>query len=595
MTQARRILAAFVLVSTLSGVCLAADPPVDATVDRIVERFLASMPADTLVALRPGDYAARLTAAEREFFATGYWTLAVDRPVTVTIFRSLRQPVAPYWLAERGFELTGDRAVVYGRQFEAWSRDFDAGSIGLGVHGFADHGRHYFAVISSRDGEPVTITDVAPAVTELQSFELGTRAYLDEEAALLDSIPQALVGDTFLVGARRRAKATELYGLFRKTPYPSSTDPDLVALTWSEDPRTTQTIQWRTSPEVRDGVVRYRIAGTRAEWTVRIARTTTLRDQYVLNDPVNMRYTVVLRGLMPGTRYEYVVGSPAAGTWTEPVDFTTAPDGDVPFTFVYMGDPQSGLDVWGAALRKLAAEHAEVRFYVIAGDLVNRGNQRDDWDSFFHNAQEVFSRRPLVPAIGNHEYQGVHGPWMYLRIMTLPENGPELVGPEHSYALRYSSALVVSLDSNQPPEDQVDWLDDRLGGTDATWKFATFHHPLYSSYPRRDNVVLRRLWGAVFDRHHLDLALQGHDHAYLRTFPMYAEQRVDSPAEGTISVVSMSGLKMYSQGENQPYRQVGFTRVPTFQVIDVTTDPARLEYRAYDHSGEIRDEFTIEK
>jgi len=38
--------------------------------------------------------------------------------------------------------------------------------------------------------------------------------------------------------------------------------------------------------------------------------------------------------------------------------------------------------------------------------------------------------------------------------------------------------------------------------------------------------------GALFDKYHVDMALQGHDHAYLRTYPMNNQERVDSPQKG---------------------------------------------------------------
>jgi hypothetical protein len=105
---------------------------------------------------------------------------------------------------------------------------------------------------------------------------------------------------------------------------------------------------------------------------------------------------------------------------------------------------------------------------------------------------------------------------------------------------------------------------------------------------------VRRIWGALFDKYHVDLALQGHDHAYLRTYPMKAEKRVGSPAEGTIYIVSVSGTKYYEQGQFD-YTEFGMTNVSTYQVLDIKIDGNRLEYGAYDLAGELRDTFVIEK
>jgi len=225
---------------------------------------------------------------------------------------------------------------------------------------------------------------------------------------------------------------------------------------------------------------------------------------------------------------------------------------------------------------------------------VNRGNERWDWDHFFKNAEGVYENKQLVPAIGNHEDQGDEGPWMYLELFDLPDNGPVGVTPERAYSFEYSNALFVVLDSNVHPADQVEWLDAQLANSDKTWKFAIYHHPAYSSGENRNNKEVRELWGALFDKYHVDLALQGHDHAYLRTFPMYNEQAVPTAAQGTIYIVSVSGTKHYDQGDFD-YTEFGMTNVATYQVLDLRIDGNKLTYKAFDIEGKLRDEFVVEK
>jgi hypothetical protein len=255
-----------------------------------------------------------------------------------------------------------------------------------------------------------------------------------------------------------------------------------------------------------------------------------------------------------------------------------------------MGDAQNGLERWGSLIQGAFLRRPDCAFYIMAGDLVNRGTERDDWDTFFENAEGVFDRRQLVPALGNHEYQN-NDPGLYLEHFALPDSSP--VG-EKAYAFNYSNALFVVLDSNIPVATQTAWLEEQLAGATATWKFVVYHHPAYSSSPRRNNPGVRREWGALFDKYHVDVALQGHDHAYLRTYPMKGEQRVDSPAEGTIYIVSVSGTKFYDQGEFD-YTEFGMTNVSTYQTLDIRISGDRLVYRSYDTEGDLRDEFVIEK
>ena len=121
-----------------------------------------------------------------------------------------------------------------------------------------------------------------------------------------------------------------------------------------------------------------------------------------------------------------------------------------------------------------------------------------------------------------------------------------------------------------------------------------FHHPVYASHTWREYPTLAEDWVPVFDRHHVDLVLQGHDHAYLRTYPMRAGRRVDSPGQGTVYVVSVSGDKFCEQ-DARPYAEVGFTGVSTYQTIEMKPGGRRLVYKAFDVDGRERDGFTIDR
>jgi hypothetical protein len=259
-----------------------------------------------------------------------------------------------------------------------------------------------------------------------------------------------------------------------------------------------------------------------------------------------------------------------------------------------MGDPQEGLEYWGKLLHRAYERYPSTAFYVIAGDIVNNGQSRNEWDDLFCGAEGVFDRRSVVPCIGNHDYDKKATPRMYLEQFALAKNGPEGVDAEHAYSFTYGNALFVVLDSNRRIEVQTPWLEKVLAESKATWKFAVFHHPAYASAPHRDNEEVREQWGAMFDKYHVDMALQGHDHAYLRTHPMKAGKRVETAAQGTYYVVSVSGTKFYKQ-EPHDYAAVEFVKVPTYQVLDITVNPDRLTYRSYDMQDNVKDEVIIEK
>ena len=574
-------------------------PSVHDTVQGILERMKKELPMDELRNLTPAKAEAFLNEHEREILGSEHISFRVNVPVTVSVVRPA-EDAPPYWLKERGFTRRDLDWEESDKKLEVWEKAFPAGWVGLGVNSLRGGGSHYLLLLEPREaGSEVRITDLYPGQLRVAQAENGARFYVDRDGEF-ENLPAPFAGSTIIQTQYGRRDDARLLELFRFTDHPATDIPDHIVLTWSDDPQTTQTIQWRTSPEVERGAVIYQKKAAinplldRQPISLRVeAETRPLVQPELLNDPVNHRHTAVLRDLEPGTTYIYSVGDGSEAGWSEPSQFTTAPADVEPFSFIYMGDAQNGLYRWGTLLKNAFRDRPDAAFYIMAGDLVNRGADRADWDRFFHNAAGVYDQRQLVPAIGNHENQGGH-PGMYLDLFTLRENGPSAVEKERAYSFEYSNALFIILDTNLDPASQAAWLDQQLSGSDATWKFVVYHHPAYSSAPRRDNREVRELWTPIFDKYHVDLALQGHDHAYLRTFPMHDEKRVESAAEGTIYIVSVSGTKMYDQ-DQRDYTEFGMTNVSTYQVLDIQIEGDRLVYRAYDIDGKLRDEFVIEK
>jgi acid phosphatase type 7 len=573
-------------------------PSVHDTVNGVLTRLKREMPMDALRALTRESAVAFLTTDERNVLGSEHLSFTTSAPATVYVIHDVGLGDDPFWLEGRDFTETGLEVSIDGDRFDVWQKDFDAGFVGLGVNSLQGGYEHYVvAVTASGGGAAPDLSNMYPGYNTLATAATGVKAFADRDDTI-DALPDALTGATLIQTSRDDRGDGQILNVMHFTDYPGTHFPDQVTLTWSEDPKTTVTVQWRTSLDVTRGVVQYATSRSHNSFTpggasTVVATTELLETPETVNDPFCNRHTAVLRGLDPGTAYVYSVGDGTAVATTELAEFTTAPDGVEPFSFVYMGDAQNGLDRWGTLVHNAFRARPDAAFYVMAGDLVNRGNDRDDWDSFFHNADGIFNRRPLVPAIGNHENQGGH-PALYLEEFTLPDNGPDTIESERAYSFTYSNALFVILDSNLDPADQTEWLDAQLAASDATWKFMVYHHPAYSSKPNRDNKSLRELWGSIFDKYHVDMALQGHDHAYLRTHPMKDGEAVATPAEGTVYIVSVSGTKMYDQ-DDPDYEAYGMTNVATYQVLDIRISGNQMVYRAYDIDGALRDELVIQK
>lgn len=568
-------------------------PSIHDTMAGLMDRLKNSLSLEDLKTLTTEQAETFLTAEERHILGTAYWMFDVNVPVTVSVMRDSEQAELPHWLTEEQWTKTELTVINDEKTYEVWQKNFDAGHVGLGTNGFRRHWRHYYVAVQPQDGSSaVEISNMYPGQHRVKKMTAGVSTFVYDPGYLLEEVPAALEGAALIQAVEARVYETLLVDVFRSTDFPSGPTPDQIVLTWSDDPATTQTVQWRTDTTVTASALRYRLAGAEDELGIVPATTVPLVDTGLVNDTTCHRHTVTLEDLEPRTHYEYALTS--GDGWTDWIPFETAPGRAVPFKFVYMGDAQNGLDTWGILLDKAYQEEPDAKFYIMAGDLINRGIQRDDWDLFWHNAKGHYDRKQLVPAIGNHEDQGANGPWMYLDMFKLPMNGSDAIQKERSYSFTYSNAKFIILDTNTDIEAQTPWLEEQLADSAATWKFVVYHHPAYSSSPRRDNPLVRKHWTPLFDKYHVDVALQGHDHGYLRTYPINGEERVETSEDGTVYIVSVSGTKFYDQ-EDSWYKEFGMVKVATYQVLDITIDGATMTYKAYDIEGELRDEFVIDK
>ena len=496
-------------------------------------------------------------------------------------------------MAESGFTKT-DLTVqnIENWTYEIWQKEFPAGRVGLGINGFDKHREHYLVGVGpQRDGDTVAISDLFPSQFSIETLQDGALCYHDWDNLVLKNVPDSLVGHKLLTTIRGRARDAHLVGGFRKTEWPSSAQPDQIALTWSGDPRTSQAVQWRTSTDVTRGAVRFKHKGSAGEYATAPATFERIENRLLTNDRYCHHFTAELSGLQPDTEYVYSVGDPSATEWSDESAFRTAPSGPEPFTFVMFGDTHNNA-AWGEMLDGAFARHPETAFYTIAGDLVNTGQYRDDWDAFFAHSSEVFRQRPVMPSLGNHDTLDGLGAALYRSVFALPKAGPKTLPPEQAYSFEYSNALFIMPDCTSSHADQIEWMEDVLSNSDADWKFVVYHFPPYSQeydeYPG-----IRFGWGKLFDKYHVDFALEGHVHYYMRSHPIFEDKVVASPSEGTIHLISIAipmGDQSFPAADYAIKQFRGDAMYQTFQI-----DGNRLEFKSHLSDGSVFDELVIEK
>jgi 3',5'-cyclic AMP phosphodiesterase CpdA len=378
--------------------------------------------------------------------------------------------------------------------------------------------------------------------------------------------------------------------------------PDRVILTWSADPTTTQSVTWRTDSTVNKSFAQVLVESSAPQLEKPEAKeyeaiTSSLKGpEYALSN----YHSATFIGLQPDHLYTYRVGD---GTnWSEWFQFRTAPAITKPFSFIYLGDAQNDIrSKWSRVIRRAFATQGDARFIVHAGDLINRSNNDNEWGEWHYGAGFINGMIPSIPSSGNHEYfrddQKVLTLDPHWRAQyTLPENGPDGL-KESVYYVDYANLRMISLNSQMIVLDsnsmkiQAAWLEEVLKNNPKQWTMVTYHHPVYSTAKGRDNKEFRELFKPLFDKYHVDILLQGHDHTYSRgqNLPIGMSRKIGGP----MYVVSVAGPKMYKVDVTPRWMDVLAENTQLFQIISI--DHGDLLYTAYKASGEVFDSFKLKK
>lgn len=324
-------------------------------------------------------------------------------------------------------------------------------------------------------------------------------------------------------------------------------------------------------------------------------------DEYPPSNKVELKglshiHEAKITNLNAGTKYFYrVICTTEDGvTQTSPVlTFMTAVDADQAYSFTVIGDTQRNPEVTGA-LAKLMWERRP-NFVVHMGDVVNDGDQKWQWEKdLFVPSADLFARVPMYPCIGNHEKNHPN----YYKYFSLPD-------PEYYYTFNYGNAQFFVLDTNKrvgPGTEQYKWLEKELAESTATWKFCYHHHPPYSSDDddygnswkgsSRNGDLNARSLVPLYEKYHVDMVMNGHVHAYERTWPI-RNGKVD-PKNGIIYLTSGGGGGRLENVQPTPTFFKNQGRI-TYHYCYITVFEKKIEFKAFDQDNRLFDSFELTK
>jgi hypothetical protein len=275
-----------------------------------------------------------------------------------------------------------------------------------------------------------------------------------------------------------------------------------------------------------------------------------------------------------------------------PITFATAPaPGDeTPFTLLAFGDSGDGTSAQTALAAQMAHESFDLVLH--AGDVVYpSGSVPDYGPRFFTPYASIIAGHCVFPTLGNHDLDDPTAPG-YFDAFSIARNNPENSG--HYYSFVWGGTKIVSIDTwssfqtTGPPPAMMTWLQNELASSTSRWLVVLMHVPAFSSGAIfSQSQPLRTALVPLFEQLHVDLVVQGHDHAYERTVPISSAGR---PAVTYVTTGGGGGdLLTVPTTSNTAVRSVS----THYLLVDVSH--ASLHLRAIELGGASVDDFTLSK
>ena len=216
------------------------------------------------------------------------------------------------------------------------------------------------------------------------------------------------------------------------------------------------------------------------------------------------------------------------------------------------------------------------QFVIMMGDNIYGGHKPKDFERKFETPY-----KPLLDAdvkfyacLGNHDNSD--------ETLYKPFN----MNGQRYYTFKKGDVQFFAFDSNYMDPTQLDWIQQQLRESNAKWKIAFFHHPLYSDGRfHGPDVDLRNQLMPIFEKYGVNVVMSGHDHVYERF----------KPESGIyFFLVGNSGeLRYHNLRHDSDIMAAGFDTDRTFMLVEIAGD--KLYFQTITRTGQTVDSGVLQK
>lgn len=215
-------------------------------------------------------------------------------------------------------------------------------------------------------------------------------------------------------------------------------------------------------------------------------------------------------------------------------------------------------------------------FVIMLGDNIYGGHSpRDFTDKFEKPFQPLLDAGvKFYASLGNHDDPDQERLYK-----------PFNMGGERYYTLSKGPVEFFVLDSNYMDPKQLDWLRTSLASSQAKWKIAYFHHPLYNvGRAHGPDTDLRAQIAPLFKQYGVNVVFSGHEHAYERL----------KPEDNIYYFVAGNSAKLVDHDfKKSDELQTGFDSDRGFMLIEIDGD--QLYFQTISRTGKTVDSGTLNR
>jgi predicted phosphodiesterase len=267
---------------------------------------------------------------------------------------------------------------------------------------------------------------------------------------------------------------------------------------------------------------------------------------------------------------------PAVGQGAPAAPASALPNAKGSVKFLVIGDSGTGGSSQYQLAEQMAVAHQRFKFEfaIMLGDNLYGGEDPSDYVDKFERPY-----KPLLDAgvkfyatLGNHDEpaQRFYKPF-------------NMDGKRY-YKFNKGDVDFFVLDSTYMAPAQVEWLKKELEDSNADWKIAYMHHPIYSSGERHGSEVdLRALIEPLLLQTGVDIVFAGHEHFYERL----------KPQKG-IYYITQGGAAKLRRGnisDNSQMTAKGFDTDNSFTLVEIEGDT--MFFETVSRRGAVVDSGTI--